>query len=60
MRSVKLIIYRVIIIEVKFIFNNKLDLFFLSIGLVNCRSPPPVQFKNELNGGEKDEKAFEN
>ena len=53
MRSVKLIIHRAIIIEVKFIFNNKLDLFFLYVGLVNCRSPPHIQFKNELNGGEK-------
>ena len=59
MRSVKLIIYRALIIEVKFIFNNKLDLFFLSVILVNCRSPPHIQFKNELNGG-KNEKVFKN
>lgn len=44
--------------EVEFIRKDRFDLFLFLYGLVKCRSPPHIQFKNELNGGKKNEKAF--
>ena len=49
-----------IIKEVEFICKGRFDLFLLLYGLVKCRSPPHIQFKNELNGGKKNEKTFKN
>ena len=49
-----------IIKEVEFICKGRFDLFLLLYELVKCRSPPHIQFKNELNGGNKNEKAFKN
>lgn len=56
---IKLIVQNKRTIEVEFILNNKFDLYFLVRELIKCRSPPHIQFKNELNGG-KNEKVFKN
>ena len=43
-----------IIKEVEFICKGRFDLFLILYGLVKCRSPPHIQFKNELNGGKEE------
>ena len=47
-----------IIKEVEFICKGRFDLFWRLYELVKCRSPPHIQFKNELNGGKKNDKKM--
>ena len=47
-----------IIKEVEFICKGRFDLFLFLYGLVKCRSPPRIQFKNELNGGKKNDNTI--